>query len=63
MTTLFRTHPMRILTPLAILLTSAGSLQSQEVRKTYVDQPTIVTSQLGFRVLGPKDCDALAIIT
>ena len=37
-----------------VLLTFAGLLQSQELRKRYVDQPTLVTSQLGFRERGPK---------
>ena len=55
MTILIRTHLKRALVLLAIvLLNSTGPLESQEVRKTYVDQPTLVTSQLGFRQLGPK---------
>ena len=37
-----------------VLLTFAGLLQSQELRRRYVDQPTLVTSQLGFRERGPK---------
>ena len=55
MTIHIRTHLKRALVLLAIvLLNSTGPLESQEVRKTYVDQPTLVTSQLGFRQLGPK---------
>ena len=55
MTTLFRNHLGRSLAILAaILLNFGGPLQSQEVHKTYVDQPAVVTSQLGFREQSPK---------
>jgi hypothetical protein len=55
MTTLIRSYLRRTLAILVLVfLTCTGPLKSQEARKTYVDQPTIVTSQLGFRQQGPK---------
>ncbi len=37
-----------------IVLVSAGQAVSQQAGNTYVDRPTVVTSQLGFRERGPK---------
>jgi hypothetical protein len=37
-----------------VLILSAGLSIAQQARKTYVDQTTLVTSQLGFREQGPK---------
>jgi hypothetical protein len=37
-----------------ILVLSSGPSAAQQARKTYVDQTTLVTSQLGFREQGPK---------
>ena len=37
-----------------VFVTLAEGLYSQALRKTYVNEPTLVTSQLGFRQGGPK---------
>ena len=43
----------------AVVLTSASPVASQQARNSYVDQLTVVTSQLGFREQGPKSVTLL----
>ena len=55
MTTFIDTHSRRTIAFVALVFAvSVGPLESQEVRRTYVDHATLVTSQFGFRPQSPK---------